>query len=75
MTAELRKAGLRAASSVRGNPEKQALLMATIRVIAQHSVARVDSDASALVARGEAIAAREASAFQRVASNGVPTPE
>ncbi|MGX9389616.1 hypothetical protein ACWX0O_01700 [Nitrobacteraceae bacterium UC4449_H16] len=75
MTAELRKAGLRAAGSVRGNPEKQALFVATLRVLAQHSAARVRADADALIERGEKIAAREASAFQRVASRGVPTPE
>jgi hypothetical protein len=74
MTSELRKAGIRAASAVRGNPEKQALLIATLRVIAQHAAARVGADASALVDRGARIAARESSQYQRVASRGVPLP-
>lgn len=74
MTSELRKAGLRAASSVRGNPEKQALLLQTLRVIAQHSQARLQSDADALIARGEKIAERNASSLHRVASHGAPLP-
>ncbi len=75
MTSELRKAGIRAAQSVRGNPEKQALLVATLRVIAQHSAARVNSDADAVAARVQKIAERDAAVNRRVSSNGVPTPD
>ena len=42
MTAELRKAGLRAASSLRGSEEKQAIFLATLRVLAQHALARLE---------------------------------
>ena len=73
-TSDLRKAGLQAASSVRGNPEKQALFVATLRVLAQHAAARLKGDAAELKARGEEIEARNASAYQRVASHGVQTP-
>lgn len=69
-TTELRKAGLKAASSVRGNADKQALFIATLRVLAQHATARVKGDAAAHVARGAAIAERDASTFHRVASRG-----
>ena len=75
MTSELRKAGIRAAQSVRGDPEKQALLVATLRVLAQHSAARVNSDADAVAARVAKIAARDASATSRMNVHGVPTPD
>lgn len=73
-TSELRAAGLRAASAVRGNAEKQALFVATLRVLAQHAAARLKSDAADLVAQGAAIEKRNASALHRVASHGVTTP-
>lgn len=74
MTTELRKAGLRAASAVRGNAEKHKLFLATLRVLAQHSAARLNSDAEGTAAHAAKIAARAASAYQRVASHGVQTP-
>jgi hypothetical protein len=74
MTSELRKAGLRCASSVRGNKEKQSLFVATLRVLAQHSAARVNSDAADVAAHAAEIEARDASQFRRVASHGVQTP-
>lgn len=75
MTSELRKAGLRAAGSVRGNKEKYDLFVSTLRVLAQHAAARIKTDAEAIAAQAAKIEARNASAFQRVASHGVPTPE
>lgn len=70
MTAELRKAGLRAASSVRGNEEKHRLLLQTLRIIAQHSAARLNGDQEAIAAEGARIAARSADPRQRI--NAVP---
>lgn len=70
-TSDLRKAGLAAASAIYGNPEKQALFIATLRVLAQHAGARVNSDAAALKAEGERIEARNAGALHRVASHGI----
>jgi hypothetical protein len=70
-TSELRAAGLRAASAVRGNDAKQALFVATLRVLAQHAAARFEGDAAAIVAQGKEIEARNASALHRVASRGV----
>lgn len=74
MTSELRKAGLRACSSVRGNEEKHKLLLQTLRVIAQHSAARLQGDADALVARGAQIASAQTSHLHRVSSNPAPLP-
>lgn len=71
MTSELRKAGIRAASSVRGNEEKHKLLLQTLRIIAQHSAARLKGDAAALAARGAKIEARATDPRQRI--NGAPT--
>lgn len=48
MTAELRKSGLRAAGSCRGNQEKLDLFLATLRVLAQHALARLESDRAEL---------------------------
>ena len=70
-TSELRAAGLRAASAVNGNNDKQAVFMGTLRTLALHATARLEPDAAALVKHGEQIAAREASAYQRVASRGI----
>jgi len=75
MTSELRKAGIRAAQSVRGNPEKQALFVATLRILAQHSAARVNSDADAVKARVRKLAERDASPLSRMVVTGVPTPD
>lgn len=72
-TSELRAVGLRAASAVNGNADKHALLVATLRVLAQHAQARLNGDADALQALGEQIAKRDASTFHRVASHGVQT--
>lgn len=71
ITSELRKAGLRAASSIRGDEEKMKTFLATLRVLGAHAAARFNGDGEAIKARAERIAAREASAFHRVASHGV----
>ncbi|WP_085352839.1 hypothetical protein [Bradyrhizobium canariense] len=64
-TTELRKAGLQAASRIRGNDEKHKLFIDTIKIIAQHAIARLEGDAAALVAEIEQIAERDASALHR----------
>ncbi len=74
MTSALRKAGLQAAQSVRGNDEKHELFIATLRVLAQHAAARLPVDAQALKDRLAEIAEREAREHQRTFSRGVPAP-
>lgn len=64
-TTELRKAGLQAAQSIRGNDEKHRLFIDTIKVLAQHAIARLEGDAKAVAARVEEIAKRDASALHR----------
>jgi hypothetical protein len=64
-TTELRKVGLQAAQRVRGNDEKHKLFIDTIKILAQHAIARLEGDAAALVAEIEAIAERDASALHR----------
>lgn len=54
-TSELRKAGLRSAARVKGDPEKQALFLATLRTLALHSQARVADDKAALDLRAKEI--------------------
>ncbi|KRR22154.1 hypothetical protein CQ13_29945 [Bradyrhizobium retamae] len=74
MTSELRKAGLRASSSVRGNKEKHKLLLQTLRIIAAHSAARLKSDADAVTARVAKIAARSEDPRQRINAVASPLP-
>lgn len=64
-TSELRKAGLRAASAVRGDDEKHKLFLDTIRILAQHALARLEGDAEAVAARVKQVAEQEASIFRR----------
>jgi hypothetical protein len=64
-TTELRKAGLQAAQRIRGNDEKHKLFIDTIKIIAQHAIARLEGDAAALVREIEQIAERDASALHR----------
>lgn len=64
-TSELRKVGLRAASSIRGNDEKHKLFLDTIRVLAQHALARLEGDAEAVARRIEEVAKQDAAIFRR----------
>jgi hypothetical protein len=72
-TSDLRKAGLLAASAVRGSQEKQDLLLATLRVIAQHSLARFDGDAEAVQVRLAEIAERDSLVLHRQYGRVAPT--
>ncbi|WP_156164421.1 hypothetical protein [Bradyrhizobium sp. LTSP885] len=69
-TSELRKIGLLAASDVRGNKEKQDLYLATLRVLAQHSLARFNRDAADLLAQIAEIEERDASLTRRQFGRG-----
>lgn len=64
-TTALRKAGLQAASNVRGNAEKHSLFIATIKVLAQHAIARLEDDAVAVEQRIKEIAERDLSHLHR----------
>lgn len=64
-TTELRKAGLQAASGVRGDVDKNALFLQTLRILAQHAQSRLNSDAAAVVARGAVIAERNANPYRK----------
>jgi hypothetical protein len=55
MTVPLRKAGLKAASSIRGDEQKLAIFIGTLQVLAQHAKSRMDDDKAAIQARNDAI--------------------
>lgn len=70
-TRELRKAGLKAAAGTRGDPEKMAVFITTLRTLALHAQARISSDQRDRDERLARIAARS----ERVYGTGVPVPE
>ncbi|QPC44924.1 hypothetical protein HW532_20825 [Kaustia mangrovi] len=76
MTTELRRAGLRAAASVRGNEEKQRLYLATLQVLAAHVKARLKDDQAAFKARLErqAALARNERVYGRYNAAPAPAP-
>lgn len=77
-TAALREAGLQTASRIIGNDEKHKLFMDTLRVLAAHAHARLDSDAQGQRDEAARIAERDAASTRRQASHGpssVTSPE
>lgn len=76
MTSAMRKAGLRAAASIRGNDAKQRVFLGTLAVLAGHAKARHEDDKRSLaasIARADALSEREA-ARDRVQAETVPAP-
>lgn len=64
MTTDLRKYGLLAAGRVRGDQAKLDLFLATLRLLAQHAMARLPVDQEARSSRRAARDARDASVVQ-----------
>lgn len=73
MTTALRKAGLQAASSIRGNAEKHRVFLGTLAILGAHAKARLEADAAAVQARVQDEVARDRN--DRVFGRPVPAPE
>ena len=76
MTTVLRKAGLQAAASIRGNDAKQRIFLGTLAVLAGHAKARHEDDKAALestMQRAKELSEWEANRDRKVAQN-VPAP-
>lgn len=75
-TADLRKIGLKVASNVRGQKDKQDVLIATLAILAAHVKGRFDEDAKYETKRRQQMQEAHAERLprQRQAGTVVPTP-